>query len=169
MVPIVVMRGYFEGAMTGTPHFKNQPLGIMEINGQFSHYMNPETDTLWLGFALGIRCAERLANEPSSPPCRESERGRHNKSMSEPKSIESETPAAVAGAAPCSALPDYGHLMDYVLDLHIITGPNGMCRCGEDGITCSERLRRVSHEIGSALLGAHMIKNHCGQKWTPND
>ena len=67
-----------------------------------------------------------------------------------------------------SALPDYGHLMDYVLDLHIITGPNGMCRCGEDGITCSERLRRVSHEIGSALLGAHMIKDHGGQKWTPN-
>lgn len=71
-----------------------------------------------------------------------------------------ETQDANAGSLqqPCSALPDYGHLMDYVLDLHIITGPNGMCRCGEDGITCSERLRCVSHEIGSALLGAYMAK-----------
>ncbi len=72
------------------------------------------------------------------------------------------------GAATGSALPDYGHLMDYVLDLHIITGPNGMCRCGEDGITCSERLRCVSHEIGSALLGAHMAKSMGGEKFTPN-
>jgi len=68
-----------------------------------------------------------------------------------------------------SALPDYGHLMDYVLDLHIITGPNGMCRCGEDGITCLERLRCVSHEIGSALLGAHMTKSMGGTKFTSND
>lgn len=69
---------------------------------------------------------------------------------------------------PGSAFPDYGHLMDYVLDLHIIIGPNGMCRCGEDGITCSERLRCVSHEIGSALLGAHMAKSMGGTRFTPN-
>jgi hypothetical protein len=36
------------------------PLGIVEVNGEFSHYMNPETDTFWLGFALGMRCAERV-------------------------------------------------------------------------------------------------------------
>lgn len=72
-------------------------------------------------------------------------------------------------AATGSALPDYGHLMDYVLDLHIIVGPNGMCRCGEDGITCSERLRCVSHEISSALIGAHMAKSMGGEKFTPND
>lgn len=64
------------------------------------------------------------------------------------------------------AASDRWHLMDYVLDLHIITGPNGMCRCGEDGITCLERLRRVSHEIGSALLGAHMVKSMGGEKFT---
>ena len=63
VIPIAVMRAHFESAMKGTPHFQKQPLGIMEINGQFSHYMNPETDTLWLGFAIGMRCAERLANE----------------------------------------------------------------------------------------------------------
>lgn len=67
-------------------------------------------------------------------------------------------------ASPGSALSECGHLMDYVLDLHIITGPNGMCRCGEDGITCSERLRRVSHEIGSALTGAHLAKQLGGSK-----
>jgi hypothetical protein len=80
------------------------------------------------------------------------------------------TPASdpALDSATDSALPDYGHLMDYVLDLHIIVGPNGMCRCGEDGITCSERLRCVSHEIGSALLGAHMTKSMGGTKFTPN-
>ena len=84
-----------------------------------------------------------------------------------------ETPTASIPASG-SALPgyvhlmDYGHLMDYVLDLHIIVGPNGICRCGEDGITCSERLRCVSHEIGSALLGAHMAKSMGGEKFTPN-
>ena len=64
--------------------------------------------------------------------------------------------------------PVCGHLMDYVLDLHII-GPNGMCRCGEDGITCAERLRCVSHEIASALLGASMTKRMGDTKFTPND
>ena len=68
-----------------------------------------------------------------------------------------------------SALPDYGHLMDYVLDLHIIVGSSGMCRCGEDGITCSERLGRVSREVSDALIGAHMAKSTGGEKFTPND
>lgn len=87
--------------------------------------------------------------------------------MNERKPLSAER-GADSGAAPCSALPDCGHLMDYVLDLHIIIGPNGMCRCGEDGITCSERLRCVSHEIGSELLGAHMVKSMGGEKFTPN-
>lgn len=55
------MREYFEKSINATPAFKkNIPLGIMEINGEFSHYMNPTTDTMWLGFAIGMRCAERL-------------------------------------------------------------------------------------------------------------
>lgn len=60
------------------------------------------------------------------------------------------------------------HLMDYVLDLHIIIGPSGMCRCGEDGLTCSERLKSVSHEINSALIGAHMAKSLGGVKMNPS-
>lgn len=57
-----------------------------------------------------------------------------------------------------SQVLDYGHLMDYALDLHIITGANGMCRCGEGGITCSQRLSAVSHELQSAIIGASMAK-----------
>lgn len=56
------------------------------------------------------------------------------------------------------------HLMDYVLEIHIITGPGGQCRCGEDGITCSQRLARVSHDIASALIGAATARNMGGEK-----
>lgn len=69
VIPVAVMRSYFEGAMRQTPHFKTQPLGIMEINGQFSHYMNAETDTLWIGFAIGMRCAERAVNHRNRITC----------------------------------------------------------------------------------------------------
>lgn len=62
---------------------------------------------------------------------------------------------------------EHNHLMDYVLDLHIIIGPNGKCRCGEDGITCLERLRRDCYAVGSAILGAHMIKDNGGKKFYP--
>lgn len=56
------MRGYFEAAINSTPAFKeNTPLGIIEINDEFSHYSDPDTDTMWLGFALGMRAAERIA------------------------------------------------------------------------------------------------------------
>lgn len=51
---------------------------------------------------------------------------------------------------------DRKHLADYVGKLHIITGPSGQCMCGIDGITCSERLRQVSHEIGDCLLLHYM-------------
>jgi hypothetical protein len=47
---------------------------------------------------------------------------------------------------------DCGSLADYVEKLHIITGPNGMCMCGKDGLTCSERLARVSTDIQNALI-----------------
>ena len=42
----------------------NTPLGAMAINGRFSHYMDPDTDTMWLGFALGMRYHERMSKEP---------------------------------------------------------------------------------------------------------
>lgn len=47
-------------------------------------------------------------------------------------------------------------LIDYVLKLHIITGPNGQCMCGEEGITCADRLARTSHDIWAAL---HMAQS----------
>lgn len=66
-IPVSEMREHFEKAINQTPQFKaNTPLGIMEINGKFSHYMTPDTDTMWLGFAIGMRCAERLAKSAPS-------------------------------------------------------------------------------------------------------
>lgn len=55
------MRKYFEKTICDTPMLRGKvPLGIMEVNGEFSHYMDPDTDTMWIGFAIGMRCAERL-------------------------------------------------------------------------------------------------------------
>lgn len=65
------MRPLFEGVINGTPTFKrNTPLGIVEVNGRFSHYMDGDTDNMWLGFVLGMRLAERQQRqaEPASPP-----------------------------------------------------------------------------------------------------
>jgi hypothetical protein len=61
VIPKAVMREYFEKAVNDTPALRASiPLGIVEINGVFSHYADSETDTFWLGFALGMRCAERV-------------------------------------------------------------------------------------------------------------
>ena len=61
-LPKEYMRKYFEGAITQTEALrKNTPLGTVEINGVFQRYIDPDTDTLWLGFALGMRCAERIS------------------------------------------------------------------------------------------------------------
>lgn len=68
-ITVAEMRGYFEGAIKNSPAFKdNTPLGIVEINDAFSHYMDADTDTMWLGFALGMRCAERVAAALSAQP-----------------------------------------------------------------------------------------------------
>jgi hypothetical protein len=74
---------------------------------------------------------------------------RANESMNTPNAAQPGSSAAPS----CSA----GHLIDYVNRLHIITGPDGQCMCGEGGITCSERLRQVSHEIGAALCAASLL------------
>jgi hypothetical protein len=56
------MRSLFEECIRDTKKLSDTtPLGVMEVNGEFSHYMDPDTDTMWLGFAIGLRCAERLA------------------------------------------------------------------------------------------------------------
>lgn len=56
-----LIRHYFEGMVANTPSLKaNTPLGTVTVNGEFSHYADGDTDTMWLGFALGMRCAERI-------------------------------------------------------------------------------------------------------------
>jgi len=63
------IRTYFEGAVNNTPALKaNTPLGIVKLNSEFSHYADPETDTMWLGFALGMRCAERVRAAKDKTP-----------------------------------------------------------------------------------------------------
>ncbi len=67
-MPVEQMRDYFERAIKNTKVFADStPLGIMEINGKFSHYMDPHTDTMWLGFAIGLRCAERMSITGRAP------------------------------------------------------------------------------------------------------
>ena len=57
------MRALFEKMVNDTACLKkNTPIGVMEINGKFDHYMHPDTDTLWIGFALGMRCAQRITD-----------------------------------------------------------------------------------------------------------
>lgn len=61
-ITVEEMRHYFEKLIKETaPLAANTPLGAMVINGKFSHYVTPDTDTMWIGFALGMRAAERLA------------------------------------------------------------------------------------------------------------
>lgn len=68
------MRLHFEKMVNDTPVLKkNTPIGIMEINGKFSHYMDPDTDTLWIGFALGMRCSQRLVDAITAATQKESE------------------------------------------------------------------------------------------------
>lgn len=57
-----LMRNYFETSIKSTKVLReNTSLATMTINDEFHHYMDPDTDTMWIGFALGMRCAERLA------------------------------------------------------------------------------------------------------------
>lgn len=61
-ITVAEMRQHFEQAIDNTPALKeNTPRGFMEINEQFAYYLDKDTDTMWLGFALGMRAAERLA------------------------------------------------------------------------------------------------------------
>lgn len=67
------MREVFEKSIRATPQFRdNTPLGVINVNGRFSHYADPDTDTMWLGFALGLRAADRLqaaaVQDRRSPP-----------------------------------------------------------------------------------------------------
>ena len=60
-IPVEQLRSEFERAVNDTALLKaNTPLGVMEINGAFSHYMNADTDTLWIGYALSRRAGQRI-------------------------------------------------------------------------------------------------------------
>ena len=62
------MRDLFQTAITSTQALANNtPLGTVTINGAFSHFANAETDTMWIGFALGMRCAERRQRDYINP------------------------------------------------------------------------------------------------------
>ena len=65
VIPAEKIRECFERLVNETPSLSvGTPLGAMRINGRFSHYMDADTDTLFLGFALGMRCHERMSKEP---------------------------------------------------------------------------------------------------------
>ena len=60
-MPKWVIRKLFEHSIQSTPAFAGTtPLGVVTINGNFSHFANPETEKMWLGFALGMRLSERF-------------------------------------------------------------------------------------------------------------
>ncbi len=60
-MPVAAMRKLFGKCVRNTEMIaKRAPLGIVKIDGAFSHYKHQETDTLWIGFALGLRLAERI-------------------------------------------------------------------------------------------------------------
>jgi hypothetical protein len=55
------MRAEFESYIKGSERWKgNTPLGTMTVNGAFHHYMDADTDTMWIGFSIGFRTHERL-------------------------------------------------------------------------------------------------------------
>lgn len=62
------MRALFEASVRQTEIMREAfHLDAVLVNGAFSHYANPETDRFWSGFAIGMRCAERLALSTHNP------------------------------------------------------------------------------------------------------
>lgn len=76
VITSTTMRALFEESIRQTKVFaKNTPLGAVTINGVFSHYADSDTDTMWIGFAIGMRCAERLQKAAPSPAQQPNEMG----------------------------------------------------------------------------------------------
>jgi hypothetical protein len=71
-ISVMQMRAHFECTIEQTPVFKALSLEAVEFKGEFSHYADTHTDEFWKGFAIGMRCAERIqqfqANRAISPP-----------------------------------------------------------------------------------------------------
>lgn len=52
------IRERFERSVRNSPRLKNNtPLGEVTVNGAFSHYMDADTDTLWIRYRAGFRAA----------------------------------------------------------------------------------------------------------------
>lgn len=63
-ITVSAMKKLFEQSIQSTPVLKaNTPLGEVVVNGTFSHYADPNTDTMWIGFAIGMRAAERIQKD----------------------------------------------------------------------------------------------------------
>lgn len=63
------MRHYFEGGMRQTDVLqKRVALDCRTDGGEFLEYADPATQAMWVGFALGMRCAERLQNAVKGEP-----------------------------------------------------------------------------------------------------
>lgn len=65
VITTAAMRVHFEGMCRDTPCLHPQPMDATVIDSTFHCYQNEETNMLWLGFALGMRCAERAAKRTS--------------------------------------------------------------------------------------------------------
>lgn len=62
-MPSEAMRKLFEMSVVSTAKMKKHfPLEPQTEGGEFSGYGDPKTDLLWVGFAIGLRCAERYRN-----------------------------------------------------------------------------------------------------------
>lgn len=57
--PVAEIRLLFEQLIRETSYFNSQPMEIADDEIAFT-YTNAETHLLWFGFALGVRCAERI-------------------------------------------------------------------------------------------------------------
>lgn len=63
-IPVETLRGHFESVVAGTPAFAVLSLRSRQTDGTFRGYVDAATDKLWVGFAIGMRCAQRLGWRP---------------------------------------------------------------------------------------------------------
>lgn len=60
VLPVAKLRSMFEAAVRGTPRLAREVrLDPLYSADEFLGYVARDTDTMWFGFSLGLRCAER--------------------------------------------------------------------------------------------------------------
>ena len=60
-LPVAHMRTLFEQSVNSTQSFRARyDLTTLKRNCEFAGYKSAETNTFWAGFAIGLRCAEKL-------------------------------------------------------------------------------------------------------------